>query len=303
MSILPVNKPQKTVDTPKNFFIYGATMNGKSYLASEFPNPLFLDTDGNASANPFPSIEIRNIRDKTGKISKSVVDQIDEVIVALQVEKHTYETVIIDVIDDIIVMIETSICEDEGVSSIGDIPYGKGYAMLKSAVQQLVIELKSLPMNVIYVSRISTRLDNNVTIEEPSLPEKWVNIVNGNCDYMIQASKIGKNYIRVSKMKRKNYQRDQIEDKRILKILDTVTGAFERTRSTDKKTQDEIVKNREEAEEKAILEILEPEAPLSESGDDLESSPEVVEATPVKPNVKANEDGTLKTNRRKPKLV
>lgn len=253
MAILPPNKLQKTVDTPKNFFIYGATMNGKSYLAGEFPNPLFLDTDGNAQANPYPSISLRNIRGRNGKIEQSVVDQLDQVITELQTTKHTFETIVLDVIDDIVVMIEAYICDKEGVETIGDIGYGKGYAAFNNVFQQLIIELKALPVNIIYVSRISTYEEDNVTYEKPSLKEKHVNIVNGNCDYMIQAKKVGRNYIRVVKDKRKNYERDQIEDERIQKILDTVNGAYVKPKKTDIKTQEKIVKKLEEATEKLIL--------------------------------------------------
>jgi len=261
MSILPPNKPTKTVDTPKNFFIYGATMNGKSYLASEFPNPLFLDTDGNASANPYPSIQLRNVRGKNGKISESVVDQFDQIITELQTTEHGFETVVLDVIDDIVVMIEQYICDREGVETIGDIGYGKGYAAFSNIFNALVIELKALPINVIYVSRIATREENNVSYEIPSLKEKHVNIVNGNCDYMIQAKKVGKNYLRIVKEKRKNYQRDKIDDERILKILDTLTGAFDRSQRTNKKKQDEIVKKLEEDTEEKLVGVSEEDKP------------------------------------------
>lgn len=261
MSILPPNKPQKTVDTPKNFFIYGATMNGKSYLASEFPNPLFLDTDGNASANPYPSIQLRNVRGEDGKISESVVDQFDQIITELQTTQHGFETIVLDVIDDIVVMIEQYICDREGVETIGDIGYGKGYAAFSNIFNALVIELKALPINVIYVSRIATREENNVSYEIPSLKEKHVNIVNGNCDYMIQAKKVGKNYLRIVKEKRKNYQRDKIDDERILKILDTLTGAFDRSQRTNKKKQDEIVKKLEEDTEEKLVGVSEEDNP------------------------------------------
>ena len=261
MSILPPNKPTKTVDTPKNFFIYGATMNGKSYLASEFPNPLFLDTDGNASANPYPSIQLRNVRGEDGKISESVVDQFDQIITELQTTQHGFETIVLDVIDDIVVMIEQYICDREGVETIGDIGYGKGYAAFSNIFNALVIELKALPINVIYVSRIATREENNVSYEIPSLKEKHVNIVNGNCDYMIQAKKVGKNYLRIVKEKRKNYQRDKIDDERILEILDTLTGAFDRSQRTNKKKQDEIVKKLEEDTEEKLVGVSEEDKP------------------------------------------
>lgn len=249
MSILPKNEKQKTVETPRNFFIYGETMSGKSYMAGEFPNPLFLDTDGNASANPYPSIELRNVRGKNGKIKSSIIDQLDQILLELETTDHTFETIVLDVIDDIVIMIEQYICDRENVETIGDIGYGKGYAAFKNIFNQLVIDLKTLPLNIVYVSRIQTIQEGEATIEKPSLAEKHVNVVNGNCDYMIQTKKIGKNYIRATKFKRKNYDRDKIEDKQILKILDSVTGAFERSQRTNKAKQDEIVKKLEAQEE------------------------------------------------------
>lgn len=276
MSILPPNKPQETVDTPKNYFFYGATMSGKSCLAGEFPNPLFLDTDGNADANPYPSVQLRNIRevDRQGNVTfkQNVIDQLDDVILALQTQNHTYETIVLDVIDDIVVMIEQYITVNAGVDSLGDIGYGKGYAAFNNIFQQLVIDLKSLPINVIYVSRISTWEDNGIQKEEPSLKEKHVNIVNGNCDYMIQTKKIGRNYVRTVKAKRKNYKREKIDDERILNILDTVTGAFEKSRRTDKKTQERIVKKMEQEEESRIL-----DAKIEDSIAEAEAESEVVD--------------------------
>lgn len=249
MSILPENKPQTPKDTPRNYFIWGPTMGGKSFLASQFPNPVIFNTDGNAEANTVPSVQLRNIKDTNGKIKRSVIDQLDKLITALQTEKHTYETVVLDVIDDIVVMIEQYICDKEGVETLGDIPYGKGYAAFTNIFQQLVIELKSLPMNVIYISRNATKLEGTTEIEIPSLKEKHQNIVNGNCDLSIQCKKVGKNYIRVAKARRKDYMRDQVDDKIILAILDTITGVFGRTPKTTKRQQNEIVKQLEQNED------------------------------------------------------
>lgn len=251
MSILPKNELKTPKDTPKNYFIWGATMAGKSYLAGEFPNPLFLNTDGNAEANPYPSIQLRNVKGKDGKIveGKSVIDQLDSVITELQTTNHGFETIVLDVIDDIVIMIEQYICDKYNVETIGDVGYGKGYAAFTNIFQQLVIELKALPLNVIYISRILTKLENNVEIDMPSLKEKHQNIVNGNCDLSIQAKKIGKNYIRVVKARRKNYVREEIGNKEILPILDSITGVFDRTQRIDRKTQDAIVKKLEESED------------------------------------------------------
>lgn len=282
MSILPPNKPQTPKDTPRNFFIWGPTMGGKSFLASQFPNPLVFNTDGNAEANTVPSVQLRNIKDQNGKIKRSVIDQLDKLITALQTEKHTYETVVLDVIDDIVVMIEQYICDREDVETLGDIPYGKGYAAFTNIFQSLVIELKSLPMNVIYISRNATKMEGQTEIDIPSLKEKHQNIVNGNCDLSIQCKKVGKNYIRVAKARRKDYMRDQVDDKEILKLLDSITGVFGKSPKTTKKQQDEIVKEIQKKEDVLQASEEKPSEPATkETAETKQTKSKTKETAPI----------------------
>jgi len=77
-------------------------MHGKTYFADEFPNPLNLNTDGNAEMIETPSINISHQRDANGKIVKSASDLLSDIIIELETTNHTFETVVIDVIDDII---------------------------------------------------------------------------------------------------------------------------------------------------------------------------------------------------------
>lgn len=254
MKLLPKNQPKKTIDTPRNFFIWGQTMHGKSYLASQFPNPVIFNTDGNADQIETPSVDLKNERDpKTGKIKMSVIDQLNQLIIELEQGGHGFETVVIDVIDDVVTLIEQAICEEHGVQYIGDIPYGKGFGIFKSIFTALVVKLKALPMNVIYISRYATVTENNIEKPVPSLSVKHLNTVNGNCDMNILCQKIGKNYIRRVIDRRKAYQREWIQDERILAILDTVIGAFDKPTQTSKEEAKKIVESLEKAEEQAIL--------------------------------------------------
>ena len=138
MSILPPNKPQKARRVPRNYFIYGDTMSGKSYLAERFPSPLFLNTDGNSEMNTAPSIQLKNVRKSDGSLKESVIDQLDKIILALGTEKHGYKTVVIDVVDDVVTLIEQAICYDNEVETLGDVPYGKGYAQFNTVFQAFV---------------------------------------------------------------------------------------------------------------------------------------------------------------------
>lgn len=238
MIILPKVQTLKPKTQPHNFFIWGETMSGKSYFSSFFPNPLILNTDGNSEQGQAPSIQIRNIRDVNGKLKQSAIKQLDDIIVALQVENpkrpadQQFKTVVVDVIDDICVMIEQAICIDAGVQALSDIPYGKGYAMFNTALQQFVMDLKALPLNVIYISREISITDENtgVTTYQPSLKTKYYNTVNGNCDLVIRTSKIGAGqnitYMREVKAARTKYLPENITNKRVLDLLLSCNGMF-----------------------------------------------------------------------------
>ena len=237
---LPKVQTLKPKPQPRNFFIWGSPMTGKSYFASYFPNPLVLNTDGNSKQGSAPSIQLRNIRNEKGRLSQSVIKQLDDIITALQVEnpkrspEQQFKTIVIDVIDDICVMIEQAICLDAGVQALSDIPYGKGYALFNTALQQFVMDLKALPLNVIYISRELSITDDNtgVTTYEPSLKTKYYNIVNGNCDVVIRTKKIGDgqnaSYFREVKALRTMYNPANITDHRILQLLESCSGMFKK---------------------------------------------------------------------------
>nr|WP_026681358.1 AAA family ATPase [Priestia megaterium] len=253
MSLLPENKRKVAKETPRNFVIYGGTMHGKTYFADEFPNPINLNTDGNAEMIETPSININNQRNAKGDITRSASDLLSDVILELETTKHSYETVVIDVIDDIITMFEQEITEEHNVKSVGDISWGKGHQMLEMMVRVLVMRLKELSMkkqiNILYLSRLTIIEENDVEQYLPSLKLKWLNIVNGNSDYTILCRKIGKNYIRKVESKRKNYTKDKVDDERISGLLDTVIGAFDKSKKTSTADAKKIVDEQEKQQE------------------------------------------------------
>lgn len=293
MSILPKNERKVAKETPRNFVIYGGTMHGKTYFADEFPNPLNLNTDGNAEMIETPSINIRNERDSKGNIVKSASELLSDIILELETTNHTFETVVIDVIDDIVTMFEQEITEEHGVKSVADISWGKGHQMLEMMVRVFVMRLKELSMkkhiNILYLSRLLITEENEVETYLPSLKLKWLNIVNGNSDYTILCRKIGKNYIRKVESKRKNYTRDKIDDERIAQLLDTVIGAYEKSKKTPVEEAKKIVEQQEAAQE-----AKQQEATQQTSKDELKEAkqlnnqedPQPRKAAPRPPRVK-----------------
>ncbi|MCG1029287.1 AAA family ATPase [Virgibacillus halodenitrificans] len=258
MGLLPENKKKVSKETPRNFVIFGETMNGKTFFSEEFPNPLNLNTDGNAEMIETPSINISHQRNSKGDITKSASELISDIIDELQGTKHTFETIVIDTIDDIITLFEQEITEEHNVKSVGDIGWGKGHSMIEMMVRVFIMRLKELSMkkkvNIIYISRSITIEENDVSRQVPSLKMKWMNIVNGNSDYTILCRKVGKNYIRKVESKRKNYTRDKVDDETIRGLLDTVIGAYDKSKKTSVSDAKKIVEQQEkqqEAEQKA----------------------------------------------------
>lgn len=235
MSILPKNEKKKTIDVPKNFFIYGATMSGKSYLAQQFPNPLFLNTDGNAMANPFPNIQLKN-DDK-----ENVLNVIDNVISELRVvnekDGYGYETIIVDVVDDVIQLIEQAICKVNNVTSLSEMGYGKGFSTFSGVLNNFINDLKSLGLNVVYISRVDYVKEPNSdkTKEVPSLKTKYYNLINGNCDLVVHTQKIGTSYLKTATDIRKKYYVEDMNNKNIANILKSIPGAlFRKQPATNK---------------------------------------------------------------------
>lgn len=303
MGVLPENKRKVAKETPRNFVIYGGTMHGKTYFADEFPNPLNLNTDGNAAMIETPSLNIANQRNKKGEIVKSASDYLSDIILELETTNHSYETVVIDVIDDVITMFEQEITEEHNVKSVGDIAWGKGHQMLEMMVRVLVMRLKELSMkkqiNILYLSRLTVIEEDDVEKHLPSLKLKWLNIVNGNSDYTILCRKIGKNYIRKVESKRKNYARDKVDDEQIASLLDTVVGAFDKSKKTktadakkivaeqDKQAEAQRVmkqKEREQAEQTEQNEQKEEQdAPKEEQSDQKTEQPKQTASKPRPP--------------------
>ena len=226
--ILPEDKPQTPILEPHNFFLYGAPMAGKSYFASFFPHPLSLNTDGNAEQSSTPAIQIRNLFNADGSLKQNSIYQLSSIVVALQQPSVTYQTVVVDVIDDICTMFEQAICKQYKALSLADIPYGKGYQLLNTSLQQLVLDLKALPMNIIFISRELDKTDDKTgrTDYVPSLKTKYYDVVTGNCDAVIHFSKVGDEYIRQVTQKRAAYKKDDIKAERVRKLLSSCTGMF-----------------------------------------------------------------------------
>lgn len=213
-TLLPANKPKDKDITPKVFFIWGQSMSGKTYLARQFPNPVIINTDGNAKKVDTPSVEVYDF-----ETFVKVIEEIEE-------GKHEFKTIIIDLIDDIKTIMERYICKTLGVEDLADAGYGRGFSKAKSSWQKLMLRLNKLPYNVIFISHIMEITEDKQTIERPSLEQKYYNMCMGRCDMSIKCRKVGQTYLQMCDSKRDNYVEADVKDKNVKEILKGVKGVF-----------------------------------------------------------------------------
>lgn len=216
--LLPENKPMEKDITPKMFFIWGQSMHGKTYLARQFPNPIIINTDGNGKKIDTPHIDVEDF------------ETFVEVLKEIESGKHTYQTIVIDLIDDIKTFLEEYVCKKYNVENLADAGFGKGYADVKTIWKRLMIRLSQLPYYKVVIShviQITDDFDKDKTIEQPSLEQKYLNMTKGRTDVMIKCQKVGNNYMQRCTEKRDYYKKSDIKDPALFEAIKDVKNLFD----------------------------------------------------------------------------
>lgn len=218
MSILPKNEPMEKDITPKIFFLWGQSMHGKTYLARQFPDPVIINTDGNGKKIDTPHVDVYDF------------ETFVEVLREIEEGKHTFKTIVIDLVDDIKTFLEEYVCKKYNVENLADAGFGKGYGDVKATWKRLMIRLTQLPYYVVFISHIVQITDDfnkDTTIDQPSLEQKYLNMTKGRTDVMIKCQKIGKNYLQICTEKRDVYKTTDITDDKLMVTLQNVKQLFD----------------------------------------------------------------------------
>ena len=163
-------KPNKVSKDISSYvtLIFGAPKIGKSRLAAEFPKPIFFATEPTQETIPgayiAPTLTWRDF--------KSAVRQLknDDI-------KQAFNTVVIDTIDLAASYCEKYICNQQGVESIKDIPYGAGYGMVENEFRDTLYSIKNAGYGIVMISHVAngtfTREDGTEFNERtPTIPGK-----------------------------------------------------------------------------------------------------------------------------------
>ena len=159
-------------------FFYGDPKSGKTTTATKFPKHLLLAFEKGYNAIPGAMAQPINSWGEFKKVLRQLKN--DEV-------KQQFETIIIDTADIAYDYCEKYICSNNGVDSIGDIGYGKGYTLAGHEFDSALRSIVQMDYGLVIISHPVEKTFTNEQGQEfnqivPTLGNKPRNIVSRMCD-------------------------------------------------------------------------------------------------------------------------
>ncbi len=164
--ILPENKrTERPENSRKKIYLYGSPFSGKTHFANEFPDVLFLSTDGNYTNLPNgipPHIDIKDIVTVDGRMTRRTYawEVLKEVIVELEKKQNSFKTIVLDLVEDAYESCRNYVLDKNGIQHESDSGFGKGWNLVKTEFLTQMKKLTTLDYeNIILISHENTSSD------------------------------------------------------------------------------------------------------------------------------------------------
>lgn len=177
--MVSLRRAQSKDKDPPRILIYGPEKTGKTSLATEFPAPVFIQTEDGAGALDF---------DTFGLLTSFA--EVQAAIGQLYDGPHEFQTVVIDSLSALEPLIWAAVCEqgdEKGKRSrIEDFGWGKGYKYAVDLWHELMEGIEALRkhcrMNVVLIAHSTTeRFDDPETV---SYTRYDIDLHEKACDYI-----------------------------------------------------------------------------------------------------------------------
>lgn len=154
-------------------FFYGEPKSGKTTIASKFPNALLLAFEKGYNALAGVMAQPINSWAEFIKVQRQLKD--DKV-------KEKFSTIIIDTADIAYSYCEKYICANNGVDTIADIGYGKGYALVGNEFDEKLRSIVQMGYGIVLISHATDKVFKDESGQEynkivPTLDKRSNNIV------------------------------------------------------------------------------------------------------------------------------
>lgn len=165
--------------------VYGEPGVGKSVFASKAPKPFFITTDGNYEwledfgAKPEDHLQVNSW---------------SEAKKAFTMDFSKYETIVIDLTEDLFKWCEQEYCQRNKFEHISDIGYGKGYDITRNEFFIELCKLIGLDKHIIFIMHgITFTVKDRRGVEHTKygptnrIPDKVLDMIEGRVRYFLRA--------------------------------------------------------------------------------------------------------------------
>lgn len=188
MATLPKNERRKQ-EPPKRrvMWIYGAPFSGKTTFADSAPDPLMLNTDGNAEYATAPYISIEDEIKVTGRMTQRKMAWLvlKEWIEELEKGQNTYKTIVIDLVNDLYEMCRLYMFDKLGITHESDDTY-RAWDKVRTEFLSTMRRITHLPYeNIILISHedgtrdLTKKSGEKFSSVKPKMAEKVADSVAG----------------------------------------------------------------------------------------------------------------------------
>lgn len=157
---------------------YGEPKSGKTTIASKFPQSLLLAFEKGYNALAGVKAQPINSWAEFLKVLRQLKDE---------KVKEVYETVIVDTADIAYNYCEKYICANNGVDTVADIPYGKGYGLIGTEFDEKLRSIVQMGYGIVLISHATDKTftdeaGNQYNKIVPTLDKRANNIVSRMTD-------------------------------------------------------------------------------------------------------------------------
>lgn len=156
-------------------YIYGAPKTGKTTLATQMPDAILLAFE--KGYNALPGVMAQDIT-SWGEM-KQVYRELKKPAV-----KEMYQSIVVDTIDIAADMCQKYICDQNGITTLGELGFGKGWTFFKNEFNQVFRGLTQLGYAVVFLGHHRELIEEgtNRTIIRPALSNSTRVTISGMAD-------------------------------------------------------------------------------------------------------------------------
>jgi hypothetical protein len=166
----------------KYVLLYGSPKIGKTtFCATQLPKPLLIATERGYTAIPgVMAIDV------TKWIQfKQIIRQLEN-----PAAREKYETIVIDTAVILSSLCEEYVCQQNGVSSLSEIPYGKGYGMYEKEMSTAFRKITMMGLGLVFITHQEIKVNKNDKGEEyetiqPVLDKRSLKVINALVDFIL----------------------------------------------------------------------------------------------------------------------